>query len=628
MKARFFLLAANIPFLLAACGGGASNSTPPPPPPSQFTIGGTVSGLAGTGLVLQDNGGDNLTVSADGSFTFKTSVTSGGAYKVTVLTQPASPAQTCAVTSGSGTATANVASVQVACTTVTHTIGGTAVNLVGANGGLQLDDNGNDLLSVNANGVFTFAMSVADGSSYAVVISMQPSNPAQTCAVTNGSGTATANVTNIMVDCGHNEWTWMGGSNLVNQAGTYGTLGTPAASNVPGARDTGLVWTDSSGNLWLFGGDDFPGNLYNDLWKYSAGQWTWMGGSNTANQPGNYGTLGTPSATNWPGARSGSVRWLDASGNLWLFGGNGHDAVGTAGTLSDLWKYSNGEWTWMGGSNLANQKGVYGTLRMPAPGNVPGARRGSVAWVDSQGNMWLFGGLGYDSAGTNGELNDLWKYSNGEWTWMGGSNAANQKGSYGALGTPAVANIPGGRVFPVLWTDSSRNVWLFGGFGYDSVGALSELNDLWKYTGGQWTWMGGPNVVNQPGEYGTQGTPSPNNIPGARSLAATWLDSAGNVWLFGGGGYDAGGTFGQLNDLWKYSNGEWTWMTGFYFADQVGTYGTMGTPNPSSIPGARGGGGRPMSWIDAQGNLWFFGGTGYDSAGTVADLNDLWRYEP
>ena len=53
-----------------------------------YTIGGTVSGLSGTGLVLQDNGGDNLSISGNGSFTFKTAISSGSTYKVTVLTQP------------------------------------------------------------------------------------------------------------------------------------------------------------------------------------------------------------------------------------------------------------------------------------------------------------------------------------------------------------------------------------------------------------------------------------------------------------------------------------------------------------------------------------------------------------
>ena len=71
------------------------------PPPTTYTIGGTISGLSGTGLVLQDNGGDNLQVgSTQTTFTFATAVASGAAYAVTVLTQPSSPAQTCTVTNG------------------------------------------------------------------------------------------------------------------------------------------------------------------------------------------------------------------------------------------------------------------------------------------------------------------------------------------------------------------------------------------------------------------------------------------------------------------------------------------------------------------------------------------------
>jgi hypothetical protein len=84
----------------------------------------------------------------------------------------------------------------------TYTIGGTVVNLAGTRGGLILQDNLKDTLSVNANGTFTFANPVANGSPYSVTISAQPSNPAQTCGVTNGSGIATANVTNIEVNCG------------------------------------------------------------------------------------------------------------------------------------------------------------------------------------------------------------------------------------------------------------------------------------------------------------------------------------------------------------------------------------------------------------------------------------------
>ncbi len=240
--------------------------------------------------------------------------------------------------------------------------------------------------------------------------------------------------------------------------------------------------------------------------------------------------------------------------------------------------------------------------------------------------MWLFGGIGYDSAGTNAYLNDLWKYSNGEWTWMGGSNLADQNGAYGTLGTSSAANVPGARGSGWLWTDPSGNVWLFGGSGFDSAGTLGELNDLWKYSNGQWTWMDGSNLANQVGTYGTEGVPSGPDTPGGRDNTVGWVDSSGNLWLFGGEVYDfSTGMADQLNDLWKYSNDEWTWMSGSDLADQLGTYGTMGTPKPSNIPGARG---TPMTWIDAQGNLWFFGGTGYDSAGTVGDLSDVWKYEP
>lgn len=84
----------------------------------RFTIGGSVSGLAGSGLVLQDNAADDLGVGANGPFTFATALATGTTYNVTVKTQPASPAQTCSVTNGSGTVgTAGVTSVAVACAT-------------------------------------------------------------------------------------------------------------------------------------------------------------------------------------------------------------------------------------------------------------------------------------------------------------------------------------------------------------------------------------------------------------------------------------------------------------------------------------------------------------------------------
>jgi hypothetical protein len=347
------------------------------------------------------------------------------------------------------------------------------------------------------------------------------------------------------------------------------------------------------------------------------------------NQAGTYGTEGTAALGNIPGARCCAVSWTDTSGNFWLFGGGGLDSKGNGGSLNDLWKYSGGQWTWMSGSKVVNEVGTYGIEGAAAPGNVPGARYWPVAWADSSGNLWLFGGDGYDSAGTVGSLNDLWEYSGGEWTWMSGSKVVDQPGTYGTQGQPASGNVPGARYFSVSWIDTSGNFWLFGGGGYGyQSGDTGDLNDLWKYSGGEWTWMSGNNFVSgRPGVYGNRGTPASGNVPGGRWGAVAWTDAAGNLWLFGGMGFDSvGGSENNLNDLWKYSAGEWAWMSGSNVANQAGTYGTEGTAAPGNVPGARE---VAVSWIDTSGNLWLFGGSGYDfNTKTQWYFNDLWKYEP
>jgi len=356
-------------------------------------------------------------------------------------------------------------------------------------------------------------------------------------------------------------------------------------------------------------------------------EWAWVSGANTGNQKGTYGTLGVAASGNVPGARNSAVSWSDAAGNFWLFGGTGADSTGNTGLpLNDLWKYSNGEWTWVSGANLAGQSGSYGTLGTAAASNVPGARFGAVGSSDPAGNLWLFGGYFISPNGPayNGILNDLWKYSNGEWTWMSGADTFNQNGTYGTEGVAAPGNVPGARAGAVSWTDATGNFWLFGGYGPDSSGnCCGYFNDFWKYSAGEWTWVGGSMMGNlEQGNYGTQGTAAPSNIPGARYGAVSWTDATGIFWLFGGSGLDNGGQ-GNLNDLWKYSNGEWTWMSGSSSPDQVGTYGTQGTAAPSNVPEARYG---AVSWADASGNLWLFGGANYDETGGGGTFDDLWKY--
>ena len=108
---------------IAACGGGGGGGGTPasPPPPLTFAVGGTVSGLSGAGLVLQNNAAGNLTINADGAFTFAGALTSGSAYNVTIATQPtANPAQICMVANGTGTiSNAAVSNVAVSCRALT-----------------------------------------------------------------------------------------------------------------------------------------------------------------------------------------------------------------------------------------------------------------------------------------------------------------------------------------------------------------------------------------------------------------------------------------------------------------------------------------------------------------------------
>ena len=189
---------------LAACTGGVhtsgSSGTPSEP---QYTVGGTVSGLSGSGLVLASNTGETVNVGADGAFSFKTTFPDGSPYYVLVLTQPGSPTQTCVATNGSGTIqSSNVTGITVACktkTAPTDTIGGVVVGLTGS--GLVLQ-NGSDTVAVTANGSFVFPTALPSGATYSVSVLTPPIKPYEDCAVLNGQGTTgSADVTNIGIVC-------------------------------------------------------------------------------------------------------------------------------------------------------------------------------------------------------------------------------------------------------------------------------------------------------------------------------------------------------------------------------------------------------------------------------------------
>jgi N-acetylneuraminic acid mutarotase len=409
-------------------------------------------------------------------------------------------------------------------------------------------------------------------------------------------------------DPSDNEWVWVSGSNAVGghggQPGVYGTLGQPAAGNTPGSRNGAATWTDTDGNLWLFGGwvydsKSIAGEL-NDLWEFvpSTSEWAWMGGSSAVGphdgQSGVYGTLGTAAAGNNPGGLYAASSWIDSGGNFWLFGGQGYDGNGNFHELNALWEFNaaTAEWTWMGGSKSVSSDGdvpgVYGTLGTAATGNIPGNRSDASSWTGN--SLWLFGGIGYDADGNGGYLNDLWQFdpTTNEWAWTSGSSTVGsnggQSGVYGVMGALAAGNVPGGRSQATSWTDAKGILWLLGGYGVDAGGNGGYLNDLWQFdpAASEWAWTSGSSTVGgnggQSGVYGTLGNAAAGNVPGGRDAANGWTDSNGNLWLFGGYGYDSSGNYGYLNDLWEFQPSTASSSAATpTFSPQAGTYATAQT---------------------------------------------------
>ena len=103
--------------MAALCAAGLMLSGCPITSGSKYTVGGTVTGLSGSGLVLQINGGDGLSFTGSGGFVFGTRLANNATFAVTVSTQPSNPTQNCTVRNGSGTIDkTSISNVLVSCT--------------------------------------------------------------------------------------------------------------------------------------------------------------------------------------------------------------------------------------------------------------------------------------------------------------------------------------------------------------------------------------------------------------------------------------------------------------------------------------------------------------------------------
>jgi gliding motility-associated-like protein len=456
------------------------------------------------------------------------------------------------------------------------------------------------------------------------------------------------------------QWTWVSGdSDYYTQNSAYGTKGAAAAANQPPSRSGATSWTDSSGNLWMFGGNqqyDYTSGALNDLWKFNptTSQWTWVSGFDGYDQYGTYGSKGTASAANVPGARSYAGGWADAAGNLWLFGGSGQ-AVSSNGALNDLWKFNiaSGQWTWASGNNAVNQKGIYGTRGVAVAGNAPGARTEPVTWTDTAGDLWLFSGAGLDNTTKTGYLNDLWRYgiATGLWTWMGGDDAANQLGVYGAQSIAAATNKPGGRHGAMAWKDKDGNPWIYGGSGYSATGA-TNLNDLW-ILGDSKNWGCTPSIVitsNLPDgvvagqpitftatatNFGTQPVYQwkKNNVNVATGITFTTSSLANNdvitcvlttnVPCTTNATVTSNSIKVTVYQPTAETSMTWAWTSGDNTVNVDGIFGAKGVAAATNKPSATHSG---VSYKDENGDLWMFGGT-EKTSGVINNTNALWKYK-
>lgn len=514
----------------------------------------------------------------------------------------------------------------------TVVVSGTVNGLVSTASGLQLLLNGGQALDVPAGATgFSFGAALLPGARYDVSIGRQPAT--QTCSLRDASGTAgTGPVTTVKVDCRASTglWAWEGGSQTRDTPTSVVATITIMPTTPPriGARGESAVWA-TSGDIWVFGGDGVDdlgvkGPL-NDLWRFNAATRTWsvVSGSLSGRSRGVYGTPGVEADGNVPGARWGAASWVDATGQLWLFGGRGLGSGAAEGDLNDLWRYNpvTRRWAWMGGSQLAWADGLTADAAPPQP------RYLAATWTDTAGRLWLFGGRSGTPTSSTAYHNDLWSYDTSTQVWTA-VRARTSSSVAGALGVASRSYTPGPRDGAAAWTDRAGNLWLMAGAGRGEPSALGLLADLWRYQPAtdSWAYMGGPrNVSSTESTY--TGT-ADLAWPGGRFKPAHAVGPDGQFYLFGGfGRTTSASTTGHISDMWVIDPAALIprRIAGSSVLNQDGVYGTQSVASGANFPGGRYA--AVMRLDTATQQLWLFGGSYSASTGVSTNYhNDLWRF--
>lgn len=282
-------------------------------------------------------------------------------------------------------------------------------------------------------------------------------------------------------------WAQMSGNSnpynsFVDYAPVYGSLGIEGASVAPGNRYSAMMFCGKDGKIYLFGGKRRLGfsasnETYNSMFSFNPStlRWTWIGGTQSNNATGTFGSKGVANSANVPSARESGGACMDTAGNFWVFGGSGFDSTGTFGALSDLWKYDGNNWTWMAGTNVANTTANWGTKGVLSATNTPGGRQTPLFCGPTVNKLRLAGGYAYlNSAyallypGLPNGLQDVWEFdkNSNQWVWLHGHNSttAELPLTLGTVGKPDVNNIPTGGFYP-SWMDTDGTLWLYGFWG-------------------------------------------------------------------------------------------------------------------------------------------------------------------
>ncbi len=216
-----------------------------------------------------------------------------------------------------------------------------------------------------------------------------------------------------MFNTSTNLWTWMGGTDTVDNAGVFGIKGLPDSTNLPSSRSCNCTWSDDDDNFYLFGGAGIwvEGTyMMGDVWRYNSNtkEWTWLKGSDQANIPGVQGSICEINSDNFPISRMQPTCIKLDSGRILMFGGFLKWAFGYASFSRDVWIYNFKENIW---SRLwrdsSKTDGNYGTQGVYDATNDPRSRFGAMGWLN-ENDLWIYGGnrcVDYCSQA------DLWRYT-------------------------------------------------------------------------------------------------------------------------------------------------------------------------------------------------------------------------